>query len=175
MGVRKLAAVCTIAGLAACASDRAMHAAERSNEPIHALLSADVMMFVSFDTNGDLQISQDELTAGIAREFARADTNHDGVIEPIEFQNWANAVLGGQQMGPYRLDFDRNVDNIITREEFDHEIRARFNDYDTDGNGVVTRAEFVRLVGRARPAPRVMEQGPGNGGQSRGGGDGPGG
>lgn len=123
-----------------------------ANEPIRALLSADVMMFVSWDQNGDLLVSGDEIEAGIAREFERADSNHDGRIEPIEFQAWSNAVLGGGQMGPYRLDFDRNVDNVISREEFANEIHARVRDYDTDENGSLSRAEFVRLVGQARPA-----------------------
>lgn len=123
-----------------------------ANEPIRALLSADVMMFVSWDTNGDLSVSPDEIEAGINREFERADSNHDGRIEPIEFQAWQMAVLGGGQMGPYRLDFDRNVDNVITREEFANEIHARVRDYDTDENGSLSRAEFVRLVGQARPA-----------------------
>ncbi len=123
-----------------------------ANEPIRALLSADVMMFISWDTNGDLVVSADEIEAGITREFERADSNHDGRIEPIEFQAWQNAVLGGGQMGPYRLDFDRNVDNVISREEFANEIHARVRDYDTDENGSLARAEFVRLVGQARPA-----------------------
>ncbi len=126
--------------------------ASHLNEPIRALLSADVMMFISWDTNGDLVVSPDEIEAGIAREFERADTNHDGRIEPIEFQAWANAVLGGGQMGPYRLDFDRNVDNVISREEFANEIHGRVRDYDADENGSLSRAEFVRLVGQARPA-----------------------
>ncbi len=123
-----------------------------ANEPIRALLSADVMMFISWDTNGDLVVSADEIEAGINREFERADSNHDGRIEPIEFQAWQAAVLGGGQMGPYRLDFDRNVDNVITREEFANEIHGRVRDYDTDENGSLSRAEFVRLVGQARPA-----------------------
>jgi hypothetical protein len=60
-------------------------------------------------------------------------------------------VLGGGQMGPYRLDFDRNVDNVITREEFAAEIHGRVRDYDTNEDGALTRSEFVRLVGQARP------------------------
>ena len=73
---------------------------------------------------------------GMAREFARADANSDGSLQPIEFQNWAKSVLGGAQMGPYRLDFDRNVDNVITREEFDTEIRGRMRDYDENQDTV---------------------------------------
>jgi len=137
------------ASVTACATGGAN---SHANEPIRALLSADVMMFISWDTNGDLSTSADEIEAGITREFDRADSNHDGRIEPIEFQAWQTAVLGGGQMGPYRLDFDRNVDNVITREEFANEIHGRVRDYDTDENGSLSRAEFVRLVGQARPA-----------------------
>jgi len=136
------------AALTACASSPS----EQSNEaPIRALLSADVMMFVSFDTNADLSVSADEIQAGIEREFARADANHDNQIQPIEFQNWSTLVLGGSALGPFRLDFDRNVDNVITRDEFVTEINGRVRDYDTDSNGALSRSEFVRLVGQARP------------------------
>ncbi len=133
--------------LAACASGRG----GGENEPIRALLSADALMFVGFDADGDLSTGATEVEAGIAREFTRADSNRDGALTPIEFQNWANVVLGGGQMGPFRLDFDRNVDNSITREEFESEIRGRVRDYDADENGVLARSEFVRRVGQARP------------------------
>ena len=150
MQLKALALIAASAAtVTACATGGA---GSHANEPIRALLSADVMMFISWDANGDLVVSPDEIEAGITREFERADSNHDGRIEPIEFQAWANAVLGGGQMGPYRLDFDRNVDNVISREEFANEIHARVRDYDTDENGSLTRAEFVRLVGQARPA-----------------------
>jgi hypothetical protein len=133
------------------------------NDPVRALLSGDAMMLVSFDANGDLSVTTDEIEAGLAREFARADTSGDGSLAPIEFQNWSNAVLGGGPMGPYRLDFDRNVDNTITRQEFDTEIRARVQQYDENGDNVLTRGEFTRLVGAARPprdqrSPRVLNQ-----------------
>jgi Ca2+-binding EF-hand superfamily protein len=114
-------------------------------------MSGDALMFVSFDADGDLVISRAEIEAGLAREFARADVNADGELQPIEYQNWALAVLGGAAMGPYRLDFDRNVDNVITRAEFDAELNARASDYDHNDDGVLTRAEFVRQVGQTRP------------------------
>jgi hypothetical protein len=132
-------------------------------DPVRALLSGDAMMLVSFDTDGDLNITGAEVDAGLAREFARADTGGDGALTPIEFQNWSHAVLGGGPMGPYRLDFDRNVDNSITHDEFDAEIRARVRTYDENGDNVLTRNEFTRLVGSARPPverqrPRVLNQ-----------------
>lgn len=142
---------CATTALTACAGGGRTGGVD---EPIRALMSADVMMFVSFDTDGDISISAAEIAAGLAREFTRADTSQDGSLQPIEFQNWSNLVLGGSQLGPYRLDFDRNVDNVITREEFDTEIRARVSDYDADESGTLTRAEYIRLIGQAR-APRV--------------------
>ncbi|MGH6949414.1 MAG: hypothetical protein ACREH4_00935 [Vitreimonas sp.] len=138
-----------MAAAAACASGPTT--SSRSNEPLRALMSADVMMLVSFDSDGDLSIGAAEVDAGLDREFARADSNGDGSMQPIEFQNWGNLVLGGGHLGPYRLDFDRNVDNVITREEFDTEIRARVTYYDEDENDVLARSEFVRLIGQTRP------------------------
>lgn len=148
--VRLALVACAVAGLAACAGGGS-RGGSNASEPIRALLSADALMFVSFDADGDLSVSGAEIEAGIAREFTRADTNGDGSLGPIEFQNWSNLVLGGSQLGPYRLDFDRNVDNVITREEFDTELRARVRDYDSDESGALSRSEFVRLVGQARP------------------------
>lgn len=134
------------AALTACASG----GGGPTTEPVRALLSGDAMMFVSFDTDGDLSTTTAEIDAGIAREFARADSNSDGALTPIEFQTWSNGVLGGNQTGPYRLDFDRNVDNSITRAEFETEIRARVSDYDEDQSRSLTRGEFVRLINQAR-------------------------
>lgn len=150
------AATIVASALAACASS----GGEGDRAPIRALLSADALMFVGFDGDGDMSVTSAEMEAGMAREFARADANSDGSLQPIEFSNWSNLVLGGTQIGPYRLDFDRNVDNAITREEFDAEVRARFSTYDADENGALARSEFVRLVGQARQPRRVRQTAP---------------
>lgn len=158
MSIRTFAVLaCAVSALAACAGGSR---SADNRAPIRALLSADALMFTSFDTDGDLSVTSAESEAGIAREFARADANGDGSLTPIEFGNWSNTVLGGSQIGPYRLDFDRNVDNTITREEFETELRARFATYDSDENGALSRTEFVRLVGQPRPVNRVREAPP---------------
>lgn len=159
--IRTAAIVAVAAALGACASGGGGDDNGGGRTQVRALLSADALMFTSFDTNGDLSITTDEIDAGMNREFARADSNSDGSLSPIEFQNWSNQVLGGTQMGPYRLDFDRNVDNTITRAEFDTEIRGRVDDYDSDESGSLTRSEFVRVLGQARAPTRVrMEERP---------------
>lgn len=152
--------------LAACASSG--DTPDRGPERIRALLSADALMFVSFDADGDLRVTAEEITAGTQREFTRADANGDGQLQPIEFQNWSNLVLGGTAIGPYRLDFDRNVDNVITHDEFNTEINGRVRDYDQNEDGVLTRSEFVRLVGQARPPMQRREPTPTPGGRPPG-------
>lgn len=125
-----------------------------NNDPVRVLLSTDALLFGDFDADHDYSVTSAEIEAGITREFTRADANHDNAIGPIEFQTWANQVLGGTMTPPYRLDFDRNVDNSISAEEFRAELNARFAAYDSDENGVVTRGELVRQVNQARrPRP----------------------
>jgi len=159
MKIWKLAAgLACAAALTACAGGGSRGGGP-SSDPIRALLSADVMMFVSFDADGDAVVTNAEIDAGLTREFARADSNGDGQLQPIEFQNWSHLVLGGGMLGPYRLDFDRNVDNVITREEFNTEIHARVRDYDQDQSSSLTRTEFVRLVGQARPPANMPRPG----------------
>jgi hypothetical protein len=165
----KVSTLAVLAGAAlavtACGGGRAM---QDRTAPIRALLSADALMLVSFDTNADLIVTREEAEAGYGREWTRADADNNASLSPIEFSNWSNLVMGGSQIGPYRLDFDRNVDNVITREELDTELRARFSQYDSDENGAIARSEFVRLVGQARQpvqrrqqiSPPIGERGP---------------
>jgi hypothetical protein len=165
MRILGLALAVSAAALAACSSSGGRASAGDRNEPVRALLSADALMFVSFDSDGDLSVSAAEINAGIEREFARADVNRDGQLPPLEFQNWSNAALGGGQIGPFRLDFDRNVDNVITRAEFETEVRARVSDYDANEDGALTRQEFVRLMGQARTPPPDSPDAPAGGAQ----------
>jgi hypothetical protein len=159
MSLKKLAAVVGVACLAAACASGGRSSENDREAPIRALLSADTMVFVSFDADGDLQTTTAEIDAGLTREFTRADANHDGSLQPIEFQNWGNSALGGGYVGPFRLDFDRNVDNVITREEFDAEIRARAESYDENEDGVLTRSDFVRRIGQARtPTQRAPQR-----------------
>lgn len=146
MRVSKIALLAlAAASLAACASGGGP-----TREPVRALLSADALLFTSFDLDRDMRVTMAEADAGVAAEFARADANHDGSLQPIEFQNWSNVALGGGSTGPYRLDFDRNVDNLITADEFHAELSARARDYDADEDGAIVRADFVRTIGQAR-------------------------
>jgi hypothetical protein len=146
--------VLAAAAVAGCASG----SEGRRVEPLRALLSVDALVFSGFDSDDDLRISAAEIEAGIAHEWARADANHDASLQPLEFQNWSTTVLGGGQTPPYRLDFDRNVDNAISAEEFRAELLARAHEYDTDEDGALTRADLVRQLNATRAAPPDRER-----------------
>lgn len=138
--------------LAACAGGGSGPPVDHTPAPPSVLLSGDALMFVSFDADQDGRISVAERDAGIVREWARADRNRDGSLTPLEFSDWSLLVLGGAQLPPYRLDFDRNVDNAITEAEFVTELRSRAEDYDANHDNAVTRAEMLRPApGRVRP------------------------
>jgi hypothetical protein len=143
-----------LAMLGACASDNRDLGSQPSAPRV--LLSADALVFVSFDSNGDLMVDAGEIEAGVAREWVRADTSGDSVLAPLEFGAWAEAALGGNQLPPFRLDFDRNVDNSISEEEFRTEFAARVSDYDANGDGVLSRAEMLRPVAQ----PRLLRDSP---------------
>src|SRR5690606_27481379 len=84
MRTRTVAVVaCAALGLAACGGGR--EAQDRA--PIRALLSADALMLVSFDTNGDLNVTREEAEAGFAREWTRADADANGSRSPLAFPN----------------------------------------------------------------------------------------
>lgn len=76
------------------------------------------VLIVSFDTNGDGIISQEELRAGISAAFTQADANGDGQISALEQQAWAASfpVRDDTLANPVR--FDPNLDRVVTYEEF---------------------------------------------------------
>jgi hypothetical protein len=114
-------------------------------------------LLAGFDQNADWRIDANEMSAGIVREFARANANGDDGISPLEFGAWSALVLGGGH-APRRLDFDRNVDSAITNEEFANEIRARAGEYDANQDGTLARDELIKEA----PEPsQQMQQGPG--------------
>ncbi len=128
----------------------------------------DALLFVGFDSNGDMRISEAEIAAGALREFTRADASADGIVTPIEFAAWNRLMLGGDG-APRRLDVDRNVDGAITAEEFSREIVARGRNYDRDEDGFITRAELMQERRQMERAPGRQRGGSDGGGREGGG------
>lgn len=82
------------------------------------------------DWNGDGELSGDEVTKGAARR--RGDIDYDQA-DRGQFDDWTDAGFRG-------LDHDRN--DRISREEW-HYDRESFTRADRDGDGVLSRREFL--------------------------------
>lgn len=155
--------------LSACASGPDPRAeADELRGPAYrqsAFLSGAAMLFVQFDTDGDYAASRAEVEAGARAEWTRASGGADK-LTPIQFDLWSARVLGGPNLGPYRLAFDSNVNNEITAAEFSAALLAKFEFWDKDKDGRVTRAEMIeRLPDIRRPGEGVRPDMPPRPGQ----------
>lgn len=153
---RAAAAALAALALASCASGGG--GAEGGDlREVNAAISGDAFVFVAADLDRDAITTREEADAAIAAGFAAADADASGALEPLEWRAWSEAMFGAPLIGPFRLDVDRNVDNTITQEEFVAEFTARFDRYDADENGALTRAELVRSLEVRRE--RVRQRG----------------
>jgi len=133
------------------------------------------LVFADFDLNHDRTVSETEFAAGAATAWDEADANADGGVTPFEFADWALAAMGAENPNPGRIAFDRNLDTRITRDEFLDTLAFEFSALDANHDGVVARAEMVRMVevsGPRRNGNGQSSQRPSGG---RGGGGPPGG
>ncbi len=76
------------------------------------------LLFASFDTDGSLSVSLQEIADGAPKAFNTADHNKDGTLSIFEQQDWASAL--GSHDGPLAnaVNFDANIDRRVTLEEF---------------------------------------------------------
>ena len=152
--------------LAGCASHRPPpdgpdgpgHREEEWHPPVGILLH--------FDANHDGSITRAEMEAGLKADFAAADTNHDGVLEPDEVaavnqQRWREDASATSPL------VDWNHDGVVDFNEFANTARSLFDQLDIDGNGVLSPKEL-------HPERRGEDK-PNQGGEERGGHGRPGG
>ena len=110
-------------------------------------------MFKDADTNGDGAISKAEFKAyyakQIARRFKEMDTNKDGKLTPDEMQCETKHEMK-QGAGATHLDqrfnaADLNQDGGLDRDEAKAMpvVAAYFDKIDTDGDGKITRQEYL--------------------------------
>lgn len=168
-----LIVVAAAVALAACAGGRSNTRAEADalQGPAYrqsAFLSGASLLFVQFDANQDYRTSRAEADAGARAEWTRAADGADKMT-PIQFDTWAAKALGGPNLGPYRLAFDSNVNNEITATEFLNAVLAKFDFWDKDKDGVVTRQEMIERLPEMRRGPEGGGPGGEGGGPPRGG------
>ena len=110
-----------------------------------AFLSGAALLFVQFDRDGDYVTTRAEADAEAASEWGRASSGA-ATLSPIAFEAWSAKALGGPNLGPYRLAFDTNVNNEITQAEFLSAVTAKFEFWDKDKDGRLSRQEMVERL-----------------------------
>jgi Ca2+-binding EF-hand superfamily protein len=100
------------------------------------------------DADDDGDVTHDEFKAFRAKQFPRLDRNKDGVISISDVpERLQNRVRDKVKNGDVIAGFDLNNDKKVTRQEFENGPTKIFDSYDTDKNGVITKAEFSTAHG----------------------------
>jgi hypothetical protein len=104
------------------------------------------------DANGTGNVTLQEYQSSREAFIMKADTNHDGMVSRAEWDEFAKAVrrdldLGGVKgaeligQGSWWAALDANKDNMVTPAEIKAMTAAKFAEYDTDKNHLISRAE----------------------------------
>ncbi|MEZ6010602.1 MAG: EF-hand domain-containing protein [Hyphomonas sp.] len=129
------------------------------------------LLFAGMDTDRDYIIAQDELAAGIVREWASLPQSAQGNVPAIAIADWAGTVLGDPEALPNHLAFDVNLDGQVNETEFRTRLADEFAQLDHDHDGRLTRAEMLRdLPVRSQGQGGGMPSGGMQGGPPGGGG-----
>ncbi|MEM7766423.1 MAG: hypothetical protein AAF253_02925 [Pseudomonadota bacterium] len=130
------------------AGDREMH-----REIKRAIAEA---RFDALDGNGDGEITRAEVDAKRMADFARADTNADGVLSIEESQAWKDAKRAERQAVRAQAQFTRadvNGDGVIGPDEFGSRNEKMFDRVDANEDGIITTEEAedsIKRMGKKR-------------------------
>lgn len=118
--------------------------------------SRDIFLVLRYDTNGDHVVTREEMEAGLKADYAAADTNHDGKLEPDEVraENQRRWAQEGPQSSPL---MDWNQDGNVDITEYANTVHALFTAVDRDKDDKLTVAE---LQGPRITAPNSAERPP---------------
>ena len=156
-----ICAACIVLVLAGCAGRGPGGNANRPLPPISET-EENIKLMLSYDENSDGTVTRDELEAGLRRQFAAADLNHDGKIDIREMQaeNDRRFRAFGTAASPL---IDWNQDGMIDLTEFASTARSVFEEMDKNHDGKLDGNE-LRLPQPGRGAPPPRAQTPGRGG-----------
>jgi len=115
-------------------------------------LPASAALLLRYDANHDGVVTRDEMEAGLKADFAAADGNGDGCLDPAEerAENQRRLARDGAEASPL---VDWNLDGCVDPKEFGNTVRSYFDLVDKTKDGKVT---LVELRGPSMPiAPRT--------------------
>ena len=105
------------------------------------------------DANNDGKLAKDEVAGPLAKDFNRIDTNEDGFIsenelpkgKPDRKRRNANNKDGLTLTSVYK-DMDSNEDKKIAKEEAKGIIAKRFDEFDLDNDGYISKVEMSKTL-----------------------------
>ncbi|WDI32132.1 hypothetical protein PUV54_02865 [Hyphococcus flavus] len=99
------------------------------------------------DTNGDGEITADEMSDRFAAHLEEADTDGSGGISKEEMKAFRQARRDARREA---RNPDKNDDGVVDRTEFINAAQERFDRMDKDGDGVLSEDERRRRGHRGK-------------------------
>jgi len=130
---------------------------ERISGPITSIAAAG-LLFASYDTNSDYSVDTVEFSKGQAKSFDIADSDKSGMVSLFELEDWRQAALGSLDAPPGNIAFDKDYDQRITAEEFEHALRYVYQANDKNKNGMLSFEEMTHVF--EMPRRPILEEKP---------------
>jgi len=104
-------------------------------------LPASAKLLLRYDADHDGIITRDEMENGLKVDFAAADENHDGCLDPSEVraENQRRLERDGAEASPLT---DWNLDGCVDMREFSNTVHSYFQLADKKKDGKVTQVEL---------------------------------
>ena len=108
-------------------------------------------LFEQADTNNDGSISRDEFRAARAAKFSKRDQNSDGYIDAADMpKRAANRPRASEAFTAMLKQFDSDGDGKVTKEEFIEGAMPLFDKADSDHNGILDAKELASAKAAAK-------------------------
>jgi Ca2+-binding EF-hand superfamily protein len=104
-------------------------------------LPASAALLLRYDADHDGVITRAEMETGLKADFAAADTNGDGCLDPAEVraENQARLTRDGAEASPL---VDWNLDGCVDAREFGNTVHSYFELADKTKDGKVSMIEL---------------------------------
>ena len=136
---RNILTILVVGLLAGCSSQH--DSSEGPGDP-NRDAAPQAMALLRFGVDEEGALTRAKVVAGLKREFAAADTNHDGGLtaDEVAAVNERRWKRDGEKTS---LLIDWNHDGIVDFKEFATTDLSLFEQFDANGDGVLTAQEFT--------------------------------